>query len=93
MMTIRINRAKGTHVALKMSAIVRELRDDLGVSDTAIAEAIGADQDEVDLLAQDGVFGAVDAANVDYMPAWIPKEGTPPERPQQSAFRRKQLRG
>jgi len=73
LMTIRINRAKGTHVAVDMSAIVHELIDEHGLSREVIAAEIGGTKDEVDLLAQDGVFSAKGIANWAYSPAWYPK--------------------
>lgn len=42
LLTIRINRAKGTHVAFRMSAIVRELIDQHGLDPTQVAQEIGA---------------------------------------------------
>lgn len=74
LMTIRINRAKGTHVAVSMSEIVRELIADHGMDPQMIAREIGATVDEVNLLAQDGVFAAKDIAKWAYSPAWYPAE-------------------
>lgn len=73
LMTIRINRAKGTHVAVEMSSIVRELIEDHGVPRDVIAAEIGGTKDEVDLLSQDGVFSAKNIAKWAYSPAWYPK--------------------
>jgi ParB-like chromosome segregation protein Spo0J len=73
MCTIRINRAKGTHVALKMSEIVHQLIRDHGLDPRQIAQNIGAHLDEVELLNQDGIFKA---KNLDKMPfgrAWVPR--------------------
>jgi hypothetical protein len=72
-LTIRINRAKGTHVAVEMSAIVRELIAEHGVSREMIAAEIGGTKDEVELLAQEGVFAAKDIKNWAYSKAWYPK--------------------
>lgn len=74
LMTIRINRAKGTHVAIEMSAIVRELLHEHGVAREQIAKEIGGTLDEVDLLAQDGVFAAKGINNWAYSKAWYPKK-------------------
>jgi hypothetical protein len=72
-MNIRINRAKGTHIAVEMSAIVRELIEEHGVSRETIAAEIGGTKDEVDLLAQEGVFTAKNIAKWAYSKAWYPK--------------------
>lgn len=74
LMTIRINRAKGTHVALRMSEIVHELIEEHHLDPQEIAQNIGAGLDEVRLLAQDGVFAAKDIKNYKYSKAWIPAE-------------------
>ncbi|MFD1145956.1 ParB N-terminal domain-containing protein [Saccharothrix hoggarensis] len=74
MQTIRINRAKGTHVAVSMSEIVRELIGEHGYDPQQIAAEIGATRDEVDLLAQDGVFAVKGIADWAYSPAWYPAE-------------------
>lgn len=58
MLTIRINRAKGSHIALKMSDIVHELVNTYGKSVEDICEGIGARKKEVELLLMDNVFEA-----------------------------------
>lgn len=73
LMTIRINRAKGTHVAVEMHAIVTELIEEHGVDRDRIATEIGGTRAEVDLLAQEGVFAAKGIANWAYSQAWYPK--------------------
>lgn len=73
LMTIRINRAKGTHVAVEMSEIVRELIEVHGMDRKLIAAEIGGTKDEVDLLAQDGVFAAKGIKDWAYSAAWYPK--------------------
>lgn len=74
LMTIRINRAKGTHVALDMSAIVRELLEDHGMDPKDVAREMGAGLDEVNLLAQQGVFAVRDIPKHQYSKAWYPAE-------------------
>jgi ParB-like chromosome segregation protein Spo0J len=74
MMTIRINRAKGTHVALKMSEIVHTLLNEHKLDKQQIAAEIGANLDEVELLAQDGIFQARDLKNVPFSKSWVPKD-------------------
>lgn len=73
LMTIRINRAKGTHVAVEMSNIVRELIEVHGVDRKTIAAEIGGTKEEVDLLAQEGVFAAKQIHKHAYSKAWYPK--------------------
>lgn len=72
--TIRMNRAKGTHVAVRMSEIVRELVDVHNISPEQIASEIGATADEIELLRQDGVFKMKNIAGYTYSRAWYPKE-------------------
>lgn len=72
--TIRINRAKGTHVAVEMSAIVRELIAEHGYDRQQIADAIGGTVAEVDLLNQQDVFAAKGIAKWAYSQAWYPKD-------------------
>jgi hypothetical protein len=74
LLTIRMNRAKGTHVALRMSAIVRELVNDLAYSPEEIAIEIGATAAEVTLLLQEGVFKARKSEAHSYSKAWYPVE-------------------
>lgn len=75
MLTIRINRAKGSHVALKMSEIVHKLVNDYGIPLAQICDGIGARKDEVELLLMDNVFEAkgINEATK-YSQAWIPNK-------------------
>lgn len=73
LMTIRINRAKGSHAAVEMSLIVRDLLENHHMDPDEIAAEIGGTRAEVDLLAQDGVFTARDIPNWAYSPAWYPQ--------------------
>ena len=73
LMTIRINRAKGTHVALRMSEIVHTLIREHGLEPAQIAQEIGATMDEVDLLNQDGIFKAKKLDQMPFSRAWVPK--------------------
>jgi ParB-like chromosome segregation protein Spo0J len=74
MLTIRMNRAKGSHVAVKMSEIVRELIDVHHCDRQEVAIEIGATADEIDLLYQDGVFKAKKIDQHSYSRAWYPEE-------------------
>lgn len=73
--TVRINRAKGSHVAVEMHALVTDLLTTYGWSREQVAKEIGATLHEVDTLAQEGVFAAKGTANWSYSPAWYPAEG------------------
>ncbi len=73
MLTIRINRAKGSHVAIKMHEIVVSLVKDCGLSIKEIQKGIGATKDEVELLLMDNVFKKLDTASHKYSKAWVPK--------------------
>ena len=70
LLTIRINRAKGNHIAFKMHEIVKALVDKHEVSMEYIQESIGATKDEVELLYKDGVFDALNIKEHKYSRAW-----------------------
>lgn len=75
MLTIRINRAKGSHVALKMSEIVHKLVNDYGIPFAQVCDGIGARKDEVELLLMDNVFEAKGInEETKYSKAWIPNK-------------------
>jgi ParB-like chromosome segregation protein Spo0J len=74
LLTIRMNRAKGTHVAVRMSEIVRELVDVHHVSPEQVAAEIGATPEEITLLRQDGVFKMKNIDKYAYSKAWYPAE-------------------
>lgn len=75
-LTVRINRAKGTHVAVEMHKLVQALVEQYGWSREQVATEIGAHRNEVDLLLQEGVFTAKDIKNWAYSKAWYPAETT-----------------
>lgn len=74
LITIRMNRAKGAHVATRMHEIVRRLLHDHGYAPEQVAREMGATLDEVTLLDQEGVFKARDIPNHRYSRAWYPAE-------------------
>lgn len=74
LITIRMNRAKGSHVAAKMSAIVHELIDVHNLDRQELAREIGATLDEIDLLYQDDVFTAKKIPEWSFSKAWYPVE-------------------
>lgn len=73
LLTIRINRAKGNHVAFKMQDIVKTVHEKFGFSKDLIGQRIGAGKDEIDLLLQEGVYSKLNIKNHKYSMAWIPK--------------------
>lgn len=73
-LTVRINRAKGTHVAVRMSHLVKALIDQHCWDRQQVAAEIGATLDEVDLLYQDSIFKARNLENYRYSKAWVPEE-------------------
>lgn len=73
LLTIRINRAKGSHIAVKMSDIIKSLVNDFGVPIDEICNQIGANKDEIELLLMDSVFKKYDITKESkYSKAWIP---------------------
>ena len=73
MLTVRINRAKGNHIALKMNKLVQQLINDYGLSKEVVAENIGATPREVELLLYDDVFDSYDLNEESlYSQAWKP---------------------
>ena len=80
LMTVRINRAKGSHVAARVSHMVRNLIDDHNVPREYIAKGIGAQLAEIDLLYQKDVFASKDIKGAKYSKAWIPIETNAPNK-------------
>lgn len=74
LLTVRINRAKGTHVATRMSQLVRSLLNDFGVDPQQLAVELGATIEEVELLAQPDIFKARNLKDYKYSRAWYPAE-------------------
>jgi hypothetical protein len=72
--TVRINRAKGTHLAFRMADYVKEIVQKHGVPIDQLARDIGATFDEVQLLMESDVFAAKDVENWTYSEAWVPAE-------------------
>lgn len=71
-LTIRINRAKGSHIAVKMSDIIKSLVHDHNMDIKQIAKEIGATKKELDVLLMDNVFKALDVENKTFSNAWYP---------------------
>jgi hypothetical protein len=73
MLTVRINRAKGSHMAIKMHDLVTSLIEDHGISQEEVAKGIGATKQEVDLLLMENVFKKLKIPEHKYSKAWYPK--------------------
>lgn len=73
-MTVRINRAKGTHAAIRMADLVKSLIDDHGWEVERVMREIGASREEVNRLHEDSIFTAKGLADYRYGKAWIPVE-------------------
>lgn len=73
LLTIRINRAKGSHVAIKMHEIIQALIHKHQYSIAKVCEGIGAEKHEIEMLLQESVFMQKDVANVNYSKSWYPK--------------------
>lgn len=74
LLTVRINRAKGSHIAIRMSDLIKKLVNDYGISMDEICNQIGATKDEVELLLMDDVFKKFNInKETKYSKAWIPK--------------------
>lgn len=74
LLTVRINRAKGAHGSVAMSALVRALVHEEGVSEERICDDLGAGPEEVALLLAEGVLKARKAEQWSYSKAWHPVE-------------------
>ncbi len=72
LLTVRMNRAKGSHIAVKMHNLVTGLVKEYGQDPAYIAEQIGANRDEVELLLKENVFEALEIRKHKYSKAWIP---------------------
>jgi len=73
LLTVRINRAKGNHIAIKMHELISIVYNNYDISIENIGKEIGATIDEVKLLLKEDVFDALDIKNHKYSMAWIPK--------------------
>jgi ParB-like chromosome segregation protein Spo0J len=70
LLTIRINRAKGSHVAFKMSEVIKRLINEFGLEKSYVAKSIGASLKEIDLLLEDDVFTRLNIKDHKYSKAW-----------------------
>lgn len=74
LLTVRINRAKGNHIALKMNKLIQELINTYGLSKKYVTENLGATEREIELLLYDDVFDKYKLTEETlYSEAWKPK--------------------
>ena len=71
--TVRMNRAKGSHMAIKMSELIKNLIDDHGEKIPSIANNLGMDIQEVELLYADSIWKKLELDKHNYSQAWYPK--------------------
>jgi ParB-like chromosome segregation protein Spo0J len=74
MMTIRINRAKGQHVAFKMSDLVKTLVEEYQVTQEEMQQKMGMTKSEVALLYDGTLIKRKELQTREYSRAWIPVE-------------------
>lgn len=74
MLTVRINRAKGTHQAVKMGDLVKALVKDHGIPVEEVCAGIGASKAEIELLLMEDVFEKKGTADHVYSRAWQPRD-------------------
>ena len=75
LLTIRINRAKGSHIAIRMSDVIKKLVNDYGIQIQKICEEIGANKDEIELLLMEDVFKKEKITkDSPFSKAWIPNK-------------------
>src|SRR5208283_2317749 len=69
LLTVRINRAKGSHIALRMSELVQRLLK-MGCSEKDLAEQIGASDHEIAILKKGDIFKSIDLSKWEYSRVW-----------------------
>ena len=74
MLTVRINRAKGVHAAVKMADLIKDIINTHEYTIQQVCEGIGATKQEVELLLKENVFKALKIDGHEYSKAWVPKE-------------------
>jgi ParB-like chromosome segregation protein Spo0J len=77
-MTVRINRAKGQHIAIRMADMVKEMIDDHGLTPKEVAHEIGGNVAEVELLYDNSLFKSMDLKNYKYSQEWVPYDDRDP---------------
>lgn len=80
-LTVRINRAKGTHAAVLMSDVVRALIDDHGLDVDQLRDELAMTKKEIELLYENSIFVSKGLDKAPYSKAWIPKDTKYDEKP------------
>lgn len=75
LLTIRINRAKGTHTSYKVAEVIQSLIEEHGMNPKDVAKGIGATKAEIDLLLMKDVFEKHEVDKHPYSQAWYPNYG------------------
>jgi len=70
--TVRMNRAKGTHIAVGMADLVKQLVNEDGCDPKWVAQNIGADLHEVKVLLAEDIFEVRNIKDWHYSEAWYP---------------------
>lgn len=74
MLTVRMNRAKGTHSATRMSDLVKKLVEDYGVTTKEMMLKMGMTKSEVELLQDGSLLKHKNLDTYRFSKAWIPVE-------------------
>lgn len=73
LLTVRINRAKGSHVATKMHELITSLHVEHGLSVSQLMTDLGAPKAEIELLLQENIFKKMEIDTFPYSRAWVPQ--------------------
>lgn len=74
LMTVRMNRAKGSHAAVSMSTLVTRTVKEYGYTIEQVMKGMGAPRKEVEVLLMEDVFELKGTKNHKYSQAWYPKQ-------------------
>lgn len=91
MMTIRMIRAKGSAVAVRLSDVVQELHNDYGMTIEGIMRGCGMDRDEVELLLAGSLLKTRKLDKYKYSNAWVPIETRHQQKEDAEAFEREEV--
>ena len=72
MLTVRINRAKGSHVATRMHELISSLHREHNMSVPTLMAELGASKGEIELLLQESIFTKMEIDTYPYSRAWVP---------------------